>query len=99
MTQTVMVSQARMRVVTDAETGQYRIGRFGWKASQPSVKQQVAAAFNTDMGVMTSIFPDPDCGASQSGCGPSGSEISETHLDNLTCLCCTARRECPSRPD
>ena len=74
----------RIQVVTDAETGQNRIGRFGWKATQPTVRQQVAAAFNTDMGVMTSVFPDPDCGSAQTGCGPSGSEISDTHLDNLT---------------
>ena len=74
----------RMQLVTDTETGQSRIGRFGWKAIQPTVRQQVAAAFNTDMGVMTSVFPDPDCGSAQTGCGSSGSEISDTHLDNLT---------------
>jgi CxxC motif-containing protein (DUF1111 family)/predicted lipoprotein with Yx(FWY)xxD motif len=74
----------RMRLVTDAETGLTRIGRFGWKASQPTVKQQVAAAFNTDMGVMTSILPYPDCGSSQSGCGPSGVELSDQHLNDLS---------------
>jgi len=74
----------RMQLVIDAETGQTRIGRFGWKATQPSVKQQVAAALNTDMGVMTSIKPAPDCGSSQSNCGPSGSELSDQHLDNLS---------------
>ena len=87
----------RMQLVTDAETGQTRIGRFGWKASQPSVRQQVAAAFNTDMGVMTSIFPNPDCGASQSGCGPSGAELSDVHLDNqsayVSLLGVSARRD------
>jgi len=74
----------RLRLVTDAETGQDRVGRFGWKAGQPTVKQQVAGAFNTDMGVMTSVFPDPDCGSAQAGCGPSGSELSDEHLDNLS---------------
>ena len=73
----------RVRLVSDAQTGQTRIGRFGWKATQPSVKQQVAAALNTDMGVMTTIMPAPDCGSSQSGCGPSGSELNDQHLDNL----------------
>jgi CxxC motif-containing protein (DUF1111 family) len=74
----------RMRLVSDAETGQTRIGRFGWKASHASVKQQVAGALNTDMGVMTSVFASPDCGSSQAGCGPSGSELSDQHLDNLS---------------
>ena len=36
------------------------IGRFGWKLEQPTVRQQVAAAFNGDMGLSTTIFQD-DC--------------------------------------
>lgn len=39
-----------------------RIGRFGWKLEQPTVKQQVAAAFNGDMGLSTNIFQN-DCPA------------------------------------
>ena len=74
----------RMRLVNDAETGQTRIGRFGWKGSHATVKQQVAGALNTDMGVMTSVLPSPDCGSAQSGCGPSGTELSDQHLDNLS---------------
>ncbi len=37
------------------------IGKFGWKANQPSLEQQVAGAFNGDMGLTTSIFPDENC--------------------------------------
>jgi len=74
----------RIRLVTDAETGQTRVGRFGWKASQPSVKQQVSAALNTDIGVMTSIHDMPDCGAQQSGCGASGAELADQYLDTLS---------------
>ena len=74
----------RMRIVNDPETGQPRLGRFGWKASQASVKQQVAAALNTDIGVMTSVRPNPDCGVSQAGCGPSGTELADEHLQKLT---------------
>jgi CxxC motif-containing protein (DUF1111 family) len=43
----------------------------------------VASAFNLDMGVMTSVFPNPDCGSSQTDCGAGGSEVSDTHLNNL----------------
>ncbi|MDA3872519.1 MAG: hypothetical protein PF795_00970 [Kiritimatiellae bacterium] len=34
----------RMRIVSDPETGHPRVGRFGWKAEQPSVRAQVAGA-------------------------------------------------------
>ncbi|MED6333800.1 MAG: di-heme oxidoredictase family protein [Planctomycetota bacterium] len=73
----------RMRLVTDAESGQARLGRFGWKASQPSVRQQVAAALNTDVGVMSSVLPQPDCGSLQTDCGNTGQEISDEHLEEL----------------
>ncbi len=33
-----------------------KLGRFGWKASQPSLIQQVASAFLEDMGVTNFIF-------------------------------------------
>jgi CxxC motif-containing protein (DUF1111 family) len=33
------------------------LGRFGWKANQPSLRQQNAAAANGDIGLTTSLFP------------------------------------------
>ncbi len=74
----------RMRRVVDAETGETRMGRFGWKASQPNIRQQVAAALNTDIGVMSSVFPSPDLGSQQAACGSPGQEISDEHLEDLT---------------
>jgi len=74
----------RVRVVVDPITNDPRLGRFGWKAGQAAVKHQVAAAFRTDMGVLTSLFKTPDCGSSQTDCGPSGQELADTELDNLT---------------
>ena len=47
----------RPNYITEATTGHLVIGRFGWKANEPSVKQQVAAAFRGDMGLTSSIFP------------------------------------------
>jgi len=73
----------RLRLVTDPETAELRVGRFGWKAGQATVKQQVAAALNTDLGVMTSILPDPDCGSEQSSCGDAASELGDEHLGHL----------------
>ncbi len=74
----------RPRVLIDPVTGDKRLGRFGWRAGQAMVKYQVAGALRTDMGVTTSVFPTPDCGASQQGCGDDGPELEDTDLDNLS---------------
>lgn len=44
------------------------IGRFGWKAGQPSLPQQNAAAFNGDMGITSHLFPSDDCPAETGLC-------------------------------
>lgn len=74
----------RAHPVPDAETGALRLGRFGYKAGQPTVRQQTASALRTDMGVLTSVYPRPDCGAEQADCGPDGPELSDEDLDDLT---------------
>ncbi len=43
-----------LNVITDS----IQLGRFGWKANEPNVKQQVAAAFQGDMGLSSSLFGD-----------------------------------------
>ncbi|MYC76277.1 c-type cytochrome [Candidatus Poribacteria bacterium] len=42
--------------VWDVVEKRYALGRFGWKANQPTLIQQVAAAYHDDMGVTTSLF-------------------------------------------
>lgn len=74
----------RPQVVADPVTGEARLGRFGWKAGASSVLHQTAGALNTDMGVMTSVFPEPDCGSAQTDCGnEDGAELSDEYLDDL----------------
>jgi CxxC motif-containing protein (DUF1111 family) len=69
----------RMQIVTDPETGQQRLGRFGDKAGKARLSHQVAGALNTDMGVTTPIFPALD------GETPNGApEISAANLDLMT---------------
>ncbi|WP_416307546.1 di-heme oxidoredictase family protein [Neptunicella sp. SCSIO 80796] len=68
---------------TDPETGDIRLGRFGWKAAKVSIRHQIAAALNTDIGVTTSVLPEPDCGSEQDSCGSSGIELDEQHLQDL----------------
>lgn len=66
----------RLNEVWDVERGALSLGRFGWKAEQPSVRQQVAAAFLGDLGVTSSLFPEQDCMPAQEACSeaPAGGE-------------------------
>lgn len=43
--------------VMNDSTGQRQLGRFGWKANQPTISQQVASAYNQDMGVTSPYYP------------------------------------------
>jgi CxxC motif-containing protein (DUF1111 family) len=36
------------------------VGRFGWKANTPTLRQQAASAYSNDMGVSSPMFPEPD---------------------------------------
>ncbi|MBP2548312.1 CxxC motif-containing protein (DUF1111 family) [Neorhizobium galegae] len=57
-------------VVRDHRTGRLTLGRFGWKAQNASVRDQVAAAFSGDMGISTPDRLDPygDCTVAQTAC-------------------------------
>jgi len=52
----------------DAIGQRTRLGRFGWKATQPTLRQQVAAAALHDMGVTSSLFPRQNCPDVQTVC-------------------------------
>ncbi|WP_051313702.1 di-heme oxidoredictase family protein [Sporocytophaga myxococcoides] len=47
----------RPNYVWDEALKQNTLGRFGWKANQPNIRQQVAGAFSGDMGITSSLFP------------------------------------------
>ncbi len=72
----------RVQTVVDPQTGQLRLGRFGWKAGKARISHQIASALNSDMGVTTSIFQQPDCGSAQSGCGAAGVKLNDADLAN-----------------
>jgi len=44
------------------------LGRFGWKANQPSIRQQIVAAFLGDMGVTSSLYIEENCPPVQTIC-------------------------------
>ncbi|WP_394212955.1 di-heme oxidoredictase family protein [Enterovibrio calviensis] len=75
----------RPNYVWDVEKAKTVIGRFGWKAGQPSLMQQNAAAFNGDLGLTSTLFPEENCSASQDLCErlPNGGEpeVSEKILN------------------
>ncbi|MCX7620291.1 MAG: thiol oxidoreductase [Acidimicrobiales bacterium] len=58
----------RLNEVDDIGRGRRTVGRFGWKAGQPSVEQQTAAALHNDLGVTSPLFPSPDCTAAELAC-------------------------------
>jgi CxxC motif-containing protein (DUF1111 family) len=45
-----------VNMVWDYVTSRTAVGRFGWKAEQPSVLQQTAAAFVGDIGITSPLF-------------------------------------------
>ena len=72
--------------VYDIESNSQKLGRFGWKANQASIRQQVAGAFSGDMGITTSIFPNENAppGVDLSLIPNGGSpEISNDNFDKI----------------
>ena len=51
----------RLNMVWDVTANTFSIGRFGWKANQPNLLQQSAGAFNGDIGITSSLFPQQPC--------------------------------------
>ncbi|MCO5143153.1 MAG: c-type cytochrome [Oligoflexia bacterium] len=78
----------RPNFVDDLIANTKRIGRFGWKAGQPTLIQQNAAAFNGDLGITSNLFPKDDCTATQTKClsAPNGGdpELSDHILSRVT---------------
>jgi CxxC motif-containing protein (DUF1111 family) len=89
--------------VLSEETGAPMLGRFGWKAGQPTIREQSASAFSGDIGISTPVLPDGwgECSEVQADCrvAPHGGEpeAEEQVLDLVTFysrnLAVPARRE------
>lgn len=78
----------RLNRVWDVREERETVGRFGWKAGQPSLEQQNAAAFNGDLGVSSTLFPHSNCTPAQVACReqPAGGEpeVSDEILRQVT---------------
>ena len=71
--------------VWDVVEHRYNLGRFGWKANQPTLLQQVAAAYHDDMGLTTSLFmTENSAGQPQLTTHSATPEVSDEILDVVT---------------
>ncbi len=63
--------------VIDDVTGNRALGRFGWKAGNPTVRQQTAHAFAGDIGISSVLVPKPhgDCTSIQTACRSAATGI------------------------
>ncbi|WP_299734978.1 di-heme oxidoredictase family protein [uncultured Endozoicomonas sp.] len=87
--------------VWDVEQQKTTLGRFGWKAGQPTLKQQNSGAFNGDMGLTTHLFMEENCTPDQTRChelmAGEHPEVSDNILDKVTFY--TRNLAVPVRPD
>lgn len=78
----------RRSIVFDIRKNDFVLGRFGWKAEQPTVEQQIAGAFIGDIGITSSLFPQQNCPIPQTICANSTHggepELDEKILQRVT---------------
>jgi len=78
----------RLNSVWNVTANAHTEGRFGWKAGQPDIRQQVASAFAEDIGITSTLFPNQPCTERQEKCKhmPHGGEpeVSDEILDFVT---------------
>ncbi len=77
----------KANLVWDVVKQKMSLGRFGWKANQPSILQQAAGAFLGDLGITSYLFPNQNCTGIQTGCAtaPDGGtpEIADDDLQKM----------------
>ncbi len=74
----------KANIVWDAQTGRSTLGRFGWKANQPNLTQQNAAAYNGDMGITSPLFPEENSAGQPQAIPAHAPEISSAILNAAT---------------
>ena len=91
----------RPNLVWDFYNNRTAIGRFGWKANQPHLLQQVAGAFSGDMGISTSLFSSPNCTTAQPKCAdlPNGGEPEISDDDLLKVVLYSGSLAVPAQRD
>lgn len=74
----------RPSMVRDPETGAPVLGRFGWKATAPTILAQSADAFSGDIGISTPLVTAAfgECSAAQADCRTMPSGV-QAHLGEV----------------
>ena len=75
----------RVNSVWNPITEQAEFGRFGWKSNVATLEQQIAQAFNGDMGITSSLIPAHNCAPGQDTCtalaGDIEIEVTDEEID------------------
>ncbi|MEM6941600.1 MAG: di-heme oxidoredictase family protein [Pseudomonadota bacterium] len=73
----------RPQIVMSREYGVPMLGRFGVKATEPSIWEQSAAAFHSDIGISSPLFPagSGECTAAQERCRAAPDGNTDFHDD------------------
>ena len=76
----------RVQRVWDADAGKIAIGRFGWKAGNPTIRQQSGHAFAGDIGISNPVARDHwgDCTKAQTACRTAPDGGTTPDADNPT---------------
>ncbi|MFO1318403.1 MAG: di-heme oxidoredictase family protein [Burkholderiales bacterium] len=91
--------QGRLHRVVDPTTGRSTPGRFGWKAGQVTLIDQVATAFLEDLGVTSPRHPRDNCPTPQSAClDHAAAPAPEIDAQRLDALVRQLRSAAPPRP-
>lgn len=69
---------------THAVAGPDDTGRFGWKASMPTLAAQNASALSQDMGITSLFFPEPVCPPHSEPCAGDRNEVGGVRLMSLS---------------
>jgi CxxC motif-containing protein (DUF1111 family) len=69
--------------VWDARRRTTALGRFGWKAGQPTLEQQAASAFRNDIGITSELYPSENCPEAQSACANARRAASQPELEAM----------------
>jgi CxxC motif-containing protein (DUF1111 family) len=69
--------------VWDEERQETVIGRFGWKANNPTLLQQSAAAYNEDMGITNFIFKNENAYGQSQGISSELYDVTDSLLHSV----------------
>ena len=93
----------RINYVVDPNTKKVSIGRYGYKASSPSLFDQISKAFRDELGVTSASYPANPCAAKPGVCSSlntvGGLEISKDKIIALTTFIRNPKPQNPPKPD